>query len=340
MDRNRQLPPKISITDVNEYLDTLTAANLKKSPNLKLLIDYVYNRIPKSKYKNTAANNTEAKLHTIQAFVKSLLPRKNSNITRRVQNGGDSRDAYIGMFITFFIGYIILLRMAKAAQQSLSARDKEYIENAIYKASYSPIAREQLLNGYPVLPPRQKAYIDEICMRDYGARLQDMPYQEMPSHPIYIEPALEGDEYDNAVASWELDYISRVNAGLPVPEEEDELLPEGYKKYITNPKFTTTNAENIGERNVPAGSENVFSLEPIETGDEMIELHKQPGHYYRRNGMETHLTSPGPWPKTNPFTREEIKKTNMKRYTARVVPKPSRGGKSKRTRKSHKGRKN
>ena len=94
----------------------------------------------------------------------------------------------------------------------------------------------------------------------------------------------------------------------------------------TNPAeilgITTNIAPHIGIKNVPAGSENFISRDNIEEGDEMVELHGNPDHLYKKSSLNQWITTRKEQfprnPIKNPYTGQNIKQQNMKRYTARL----------------------
>ena len=94
----------------------------------------------------------------------------------------------------------------------------------------------------------------------------------------------------------------------------------------TNPAeilgITTNAAPHIGIKNVPAGSENFISRDDIEEGDEMVELHDKADHLYKKSSLNQWIaTRKEQFPRNpikNPYTGQNIKQQNMKRYTARL----------------------
>jgi hypothetical protein len=86
--------------------------------------------------------------------------------------------------------------------------------------------------------------------------------------------------------------------------------------------ITTNAAPHIGTKNIPAGSENFISRDDIEEGDEMVELHGNPSHIYKKSSLNQWIaTRKEQFPRNpikNPYTGQNIKQENIKRYTARI----------------------
>ena len=326
--------PKITLADVDEYLDTLKPKDIKSSKYLENIINAVYKHMPKSKL------NSGNKLHELQVFVKSILSRKKGGqrkTHRKQQKGGEmTTQDFIGILLIYFISLVILLKIEKKNKENeLSATEKQHIDYLCYRSSYDPATRENFLRVYGRASAVQKAYIDSVCTANYGGKLTNMPYGNMPRHPYYDfeEDRLTIDEYVEQLEEWNMIYLARREAGLDVP-----AIPEGAEPPNSDiPRFTTANAENTKQlRNIPPGTTDPILFSDIENGIEMIELHGDPKHYYTRESMNTYLlANPNAWPKQNPLTRQAIKSAaNMKRYKARVTN-ISKGGS-----KTHRARKN
>lgn len=327
--------PKITLADVDEYLNTLTPKDVKSSKALQNIIDIAYKHMPKSKL------NSGDKLLELQVFVKSALSRKKGGrkkTQRRRQKGGEmTREEYMGLLVILFTSFVILSMLAKKSQTiELSATEKQHIDYLCYRSSYDPATRENFLRVYGTASNAQKAYIDSVCTTKYGGKLPNMPYDDMPEHPfnLYENNRITLNAYNDQLGEWEQVYLARREAGLDVPAIPDEIDPP-----VSNiPHFTTANAENTKQfRNIQPGTADLISFNDIENGTEMIELHGDPKHYYTRESMNTYLAaSPNAWPKQNPLTRQAIKSAaNMKRYKARVM-KSSSGGKRLYTRRINK----
>jgi len=86
--------------------------------------------------------------------------------------------------------------------------------------------------------------------------------------------------------------------------------------------ITTDAAPHIGTKDVPEGSENFISRDDIEDGDEMVELHGNPAHIYKKSSLNQWISSRKEQyprdPIKNPYTDEIIKQRNIKRYTAKI----------------------
>ena len=87
--------------------------------------------------------------------------------------------------------------------------------------------------------------------------------------------------------------------------------------------ITTNAAPHIGVRNIPIDSENFISRDNIEDGDEMVELHGNPDHLYKKSSLNQWIaTRKEQFPRNpikNPYTGQNIKQQNMKRYTASML---------------------
>lgn len=87
--------------------------------------------------------------------------------------------------------------------------------------------------------------------------------------------------------------------------------------------ISTNAAPHIGARNIPVDSENFISRDNIEEGDEMVELHGNPDHIYKKSSLNQWIaTRKEQFPRNpikNPYTGQNIKQQNMKRYTASML---------------------
>jgi hypothetical protein len=84
-------------------------------------------------------------------------------------------------------------------------------------------------------------------------------------------------------------------------------------------------------RNVPENATNAVTFEPIQNGNEMVTFHgnlNRPNaqRYYKRSTFNSIATNSRSGLKRNPFTRQNIRPTNVRGYTARI----QRGGKKQR----------
>jgi hypothetical protein len=87
--------------------------------------------------------------------------------------------------------------------------------------------------------------------------------------------------------------------------------------------ISTNAAPHIGKKNIPVDSENFISRDNIEDGDEMVELHGNPDHIYKKSSLNQWIaTRKEQFPRNpikNPYTGQNIKQQNMKRYTASML---------------------
>lgn len=67
--------------------------------------------------------------------------------------------------------------------------------------------------------------------------------------------------------------------------------------------------------NIPRGSENAIAYIPIEDGNEIVDFHDEATHgrYYKQNTFNTFRD------RLNPHTRQQIRSTNVRYHTARLV---------------------
>lgn len=321
----------ITIQDLYTYLSSRTDKHVHTSRALQTAIDVSMKYIPPlKKYSNS---KYDSKLTSLQAYVKTLVKtsvktnrnkRKNTIRHKRYQRGGNS-EVYASILLTIFAGLIIIWKLRQTHTNVIPVHHPvpvdviNNINTVIRRASYDPDLLDELRENYPTYAENIRSYIDIAIMSEYGTTLADFVIQPMPPHPIhYNEDVWENEnDYIGEVAVWEQAYIARNIRGLPLPDENVDLLPSGLQPSLL--LFTTANAEHIGERNIPAESDNIISMNTIENGDEMVELHERPMHYYKRSSINSLLSAPGPWPKTNPLTAQNITSPrNMKRYTARV----------------------
>ena len=103
-------------------------------------------------------------------------------------------------------------------------------------------------------------------------------------------------------------------------------------KEQTNPaNISTDAAPHIGIREIPAGSTDTISHEDIEDGDEMVELHGDPKHIFKKSMIDEWISSRKKQfprnPIKNPYTNVIIKQEDIKRYTAKLKAKAKNGGK-------------
>lgn len=95
--------------------------------------------------------------------------------------------------------------------------------------------------------------------------------------------------------------------------------PYNYSSFKQDP------APANGTRNLPKGATNAISFEPIEAGTPMVNFHGESvlesPRFYTYNSFKALK------PKINPFTRNNIKPTNVTRYRARGGKKSRRIGK-------------
>ena len=104
------------------------------------------------------------------------------------------------------------------------------------------------------------------------------------------------------------------------------------KREQRNPVGISTDAApHIGIREIPAGSEDTISREDIEDGDEMVELHGNPKHIFKKSLIDEWIsTRMKQFPRNpikNPYTMVNIKQEDIKRYTAKLKAKAKNGGK-------------
>jgi len=178
-------------------------------------------------------------------------------------------------------------------------------------------------------PPTQKA--------EYEARIQR--YKEYPRDVLEKEHkrllAIYEQEDHLFINPQEEEAFKREQEQLRVRREELELerLKRHYEREreIRQPKIekkrspsdiSTDAAPHIGTKDVPEGSENFISRDDIEDGDEMVELHGNPAHIYKKSSLNQWISSRKKQyprdPIKNPYTDEIIKQRNIKRYTAKI----------------------
>jgi hypothetical protein len=178
-------------------------------------------------------------------------------------------------------------------------------------------------------PPAQKA--------EYEARIQR--YKEYPRDVLEEEHkrllAIYEQEDNLFINPQEQEAFKREQEQLRVQrkewlrrhyEWERELMlayREGRRPRRRSPAdISTDTAPHIGTKDVPAGSENYISRDDIEDGDEMVELHGNPAHIYKKSSLNQWISTRKKQfphnPIKNPITAENINQENIKRYTAKI----------------------
>ena len=101
------------------------------------------------------------------------------------------------------------------------------------------------------------------------------------------------------------------NVPLPAPQQ----MASGGGDPYNYSSFKQNAPPANGTRNLPKGAENAISMEPIEAGTPMVNFHGESAlespRYYTYNSFKALK------PKINPFTRKNIKPSNVTRYRAR-----------------------
>jgi len=109
-------------------------------------------------------------------------------------------------------------------------------------------------------------------------------------------------------------------------EREREIRQPKIEKKRSPSDISTDAAPHIGTKNVPEGSEDFISSDDIENGDEMVELHGNPAHIYKKSSINQWISKRKEQfprnPIKNPYTGEYINQENIKRYTAKLKTKP------------------
>jgi hypothetical protein len=179
---------------------------------------------------------------------------------------------------------------------------------------------------------------------------------EIPEELYYeLKPAIENhfetytpdeiDEFDFGVDESLDRYIIDFTTETPIRDidiPDLEMDIDGDIRVVFEYKYSNVNTNNKNKNNwnnvnyinVPANTTNSITDELIEEGNHMVTFHgnlNRPNskRYYKKSTFNS-LQSP----KKNPFTRELIKSSNIKKYKARIV-----GGKTKKVRKLNKTRK-
>ena len=171
-------------------------------------------------------------------------------------------------------------------------------------------------------PPAQKA--------EYEARIER--YKHYPYNILQAENnrlyAIYDQEDHLFINPQEEEAFKREQAR----KDREEIERIWQKQPQRNPVGISTDAApHIGIREIPAGSEDTISNEDIEDGDEMVELHGNPKHIFKKSMIDEWISSRKKQfprnPIKNPYTNVIIKQEDIKRYTAKLKAKPKNGGK-------------
>jgi hypothetical protein len=181
-------------------------------------------------------------------------------------------------------------------------------------------------------PPDQRAAYEERIQR----------YEQYPLNVLEREHNRlnEGDDADIAEALGDLvgeavgEGVLPINGQVRAINDEQRARARAFfgewKNDIT---LTTAAAPHIGTKDVPKGSENFVSRDDIEDGDEMVELHGNPAHIYKKSSINQWISKRKEQfprnPIKNPYTGEYINQENIKRYTAKLKTKPKNKDKNK-----------
>ena len=190
-------------------------------------------------------------------------------------------------------------------------------------------------------PPAQKA--------EYEARIQR--YKEYPYDVLFAEHNRllriykQEDQFfinPQENAAFKRDELLKIEQEHLKHEREIKEFVEKFrrdgqeqnrrKREQRNPVGISTDAApHIGIREIPAGSEDTISREDIEDGDEMVELHGNPKHIFKKSLIDEWIsTRMKQFPRNpikNPYTMVNIKQEDIKRYTAKLKAKAKNGGK-------------
>jgi hypothetical protein len=161
----------------------------------------------------------------------------------------------------------------------------------------------------------------------YEARIQR--YEQYPLNVLEREYNRldEGDDAPIAEALRDLageavgEGVLPINAQVRAINDERRARARAFFG-VWKDELTTDAAPHIGTKDVPEGSENFISRDDIEDGDEMVELHGNPAHIYKKSSLNQWISSRKEQyprdPIKNPYTDEIIKQRNIKRYTAKI----------------------
>jgi hypothetical protein len=162
-------------------------------------------------------------------------------------------------------------------------------------------------------PPDQRAAYEERIQR----------YEQYPLNVLEREHNRLNEEDDAAIAEALGDIVGVLPINAQVRAINDERRARARAFFgVWKDELTTDAAPHIGTKDVPKGSENFISRDDIEDGDEMVELHGNPAHIYKKSSINQWISKRKEQfprnPIKNPYTGENIKQRNIKRYTARL----------------------